>query len=352
MFRRFRRDKADEQPAPEQEPYGQPGDGDDSQQAGDYQQEGDYAEPAEHGYAAEPAPADYAEPEPHEPEPVAYEPEPEPVAWEPEAEPGPYAEEPAAYAGEPGEGAWEPEPEEAQRTSSGRHRRERHDLGDPSTWTRLRDGQQDGREEVVTTTGPWDSAGDYPELARVDFGSLLVPVREGYEIQAMVSEQEGVSVAVVRGESAIQLQPFAAPRNSGLWGEVRPEIVQEVGKAGGQSAEREGPFGPEVVARVVPQGAGSSVPPQPLRFIGVDGPRWFLRGLISGPAAMDDKETQEFRDILADVVVVRGEHALPPRQPLEVDLPEEARQAPEVPPEEPGGPFNPFERGPEITETR
>jgi hypothetical protein len=95
------------------------------------------------------------------------------------------------------------------------------------------------------------------------------------------------------------------------------------------------------------------VPPQPMRFIGVDGPRWFLRGLISGPAAIDDEQTQRFRDILADVVVVRGEQAQPPRQPLQIQLPEEARNALEgqAAAEQPN-PLNPFERGPEITETR
>ncbi|MBO0824728.1 MAG: DUF3710 domain-containing protein, partial [Actinobacteria bacterium] len=207
-------------------------------------------------------------------------------------------------------------------------RPQRADLSDPETWTRLRDDQSADRA-ATSTAGPWDSGSNYPDQARVDFGSLLIPVREGYEIQAMLSDEEGISVAVVHGDSAIQLQPFAAPRNSGLWPEVRPEIAQEVARAGGQSAERDGPFGPELVARVTPQGAGTEVPAQPLRFIGVDGPRWFLRGLVSGPAAMDDDLVGEFRDILADVVVVRGEHALPPRQPLQIQLPEEARQAAE-----------------------
>lgn len=107
------------------------------------------------------------------------------------------------------------------------------------------------------------------------------------------------------------------------------------------------------MARVAPQGAGAKVTPQPLRFIGVDGPRWFLRGLISGPAALDDQLTQQFREILSDVVVVRGEQAQPPRQPLQIQLPAEARQAmeSETAGQEPDL-LNPFERGPEITETR
>ena len=52
---------------------------------------------------------------------------------------------------------------------------------------------------------------------------------------------------------------------------------------------------------------------------------------------------------------MRGEHAVPPRQPLEIRLPQEAQQLLEGQLEEQeqqGMPTNPFERGPEITETR
>jgi hypothetical protein len=236
-------------------------------------------------------------------------------------------------------------------------RSERQDLGDPATWTRLRDSQA-AAPAMARTAGPWDSDGDYPDQPRIDFGSLLVPVRDGYDIQVLMSEEDGVAVAVVHGDSGLQLQPFAAPRSSGLWHEVLPEIVQEVANAGGQSVEQDGPFGPELLARVVPEGSGNQrVPPQPLRFIGVDGPRWFLRGLISGPAAVDDDQSQQFRELFADVVVVRGEQAQPPRSPLLVQLPEEARQAlegetaAEQQVQQPK-PFNPFERGEHITETR
>ncbi len=236
-------------------------------------------------------------------------------------------------------------------------RSEREDLGDPATWTRLRDSQA-AAPAMARTAGPWDSGGDYPDQPRIDFGSLLVPVRDGYDIQVLMSEEDGVAVAVVHGDSGLQLQPFAAPRSSGLWHEVLPEIVQEVANAGGQSIEQHGPFGPELLARVVPEGAGDQrVPPQPMRFIGVDGPRWFLRGLISGPAALDDDQTQQFREVFADVVVVRGEQAQPPRSPLLVQLPEEARQALEgetaaEQEQQQPKPFNPFERGEHITETR
>lgn len=244
------------------------------------------------------------------------------------------------------------------RTSRGgahRRRPERADLGDPTTWTRLRDSQ-DVSPAMSRADGPWDAASGYPEAERFDFGSLLVPVREGFDVQVFVSEEQGVSIAVIHGDSGLQLQPFAAPRSSGLWHEVLPEIADEVAKAGGQSRQQAGPFGPELVARVVPQGAeGARIPPQPLRFLGADGPRWFLRGLISGPAAMDEELARPLEEIFGDVVVVRGDHAEPPRKPLDIRLPDEARQVLETQmaaQEQQNLLENPFERGPEITETR
>jgi hypothetical protein len=184
----------------------------------------------------------------------------------------------------------------------------------------------------------------------MDFGGLLVPVRDGTDIQVNLDEAAGMWIAVVRQDSAIQLQAFAAPKSSGLWDDVREELADEVARAGGTSQEAEGPFGPELHARLAPPGQ----PEQVLRFMGVDGPRWFLRGLVTGPGMADPEVAAELESIFADVVVVRGDHPAPPRKPLDIQLPDEARQALEQQAEAEAaqGMPNPFERGPEITETR
>jgi hypothetical protein len=204
-------------------------------------------------------------------------------------------------------------------------------------------------------SGPWDAAGWVPAGERMDFGSLQIPVHEGLEVQINMAEDQGVWIAVLRGENGLQLQAFAAPKTSGLWDEVRQEIAEEVAKSGGDSEEAEGPFGPELHARVQTTEPGQGrTQKQPVRFLGVDGPRWFLRGVISGPAARRAELAKQFEEVFADVVVVRGEHPAPPRDLLEIRLPEEARAALEEQMAAEGGeqPPNPFERGPEITETR
>jgi len=217
------------------------------------------------------------------------------------------------------------------------------------------DEDGDGDAAVAGRPGPWDGSGRFPARERMDFGSLLVPVREGLEVQINMAEDQGVWIAVLRGDNGLQLQAFAAPKTSGLWDEVRQEIAAEVAKSGGDSEEADGPFGRELHARVHTgeQGRGRTQK-QPVRFLGVDGPRWFLRGVISGPAARHPELARQFEEVFADVVVVRGEHPAPPRDLLEIRLPDEARAALEEQMAADDGhqPPNPFERGPEITETR
>jgi hypothetical protein len=229
----------------------------------------------------------------------------------------------------------------------------RDDLSDPATWTRLRDSAV-AEPANLRAAGPWDSGDDVPQAERVDLGCLLVPVRDGSDVQIGYSEETGVTIGVVSGDSMLQLQAFAAPRSSGLWSQVRPEIAEEVAKAGGRSQDQDGPFGPELLAWITPgEEVAPGLPPQPLRFLGVDGPRWFLRGLVTGPAAVDAAQARPLEEAFADVVVVRGDHAAPPRTPLEIHLPEQAAQLFEdQTAAQEQGLANPFERGPEITETR
>ncbi len=205
-------------------------------------------------------------------------------------------------------------------------------------------------------SGPWDGAGSYPRRDRLDLGSLLVPAQEGIGIEVEVAESTGVCVTIRRGDSVLQLMAFAAPKTSGLWEEVRQDFAAEVAKSGGDSHEAPGRFGIELQARVHPAGEGQRHGQlEPVRFLGVDGPRWFLRGMIRGPAAVHPELARPLEELFADVVVVRGDHPAPPGDLLEIRLPEEMHQALvqqlEQEAADPSYP-NPFERGPEITETR
>src|SRR5580693_4389152 len=123
--------------------------------------------------------------------------------------------------------------------------------------------------DAVPGAGPWDVAEPHPDLPRVDLGSLQVPVLEGTDIQLVFAEQHGAWVTVRHQLSELQLQAFAAPKRSGLWDEVRGEIGAEINGAGGQSMEREGPFGTELLAHVPAEPGQPASGLRAVRFTGV-----------------------------------------------------------------------------------
>jgi hypothetical protein len=217
-----------------------------------------------------------------------------------------------------------------------------------------------GRSEPVATAGPWDVE-DAPEdgMHRLDLGALLIPVPDGCEVRVDVQPDHVVAAAtVVHGHSAIQIHAFAAPRSEGIWDEVRKEIADSLRGSGGSSEDATGPFGSELRARIPTEVPGQGIHQQSARFVGVDGPRWFLRGLVTGPAATDPNQARVLENAFRNIVVVRGGEAMAPRDLIPLKLPKEAAQALPDPEEmtadgdRPRPTLEMLERGPEITETR
>jgi Protein of unknown function (DUF3710) len=177
------------------------------------------------------------------------------------------------------------------------------------------------RDEPVETSGPFDER-DAPEdeLERVDLGALRVPVGDGYDIRVDLNEAHQVIAATLAApEGTMQVGVFAAPRNEGIWDEVRAEIADSLNAARRNSAtEKDGPFGTELHGVVPGDGGRGTVP---VRFVGVDGPRWFLRALIAGPVAADTAKAAAFEKALRGTVVVRGIDPLPVREPVPLQLP-------------------------------
>ncbi|MBT2211163.1 MULTISPECIES: DUF3710 domain-containing protein [Actinomadura] len=272
----------------------------------------------------------------------------------------------------------------------GRRRQAEEPEKDPELTEEPADAVDEAGEEEAAKAdsgegGPWDSEDSFPELQRLDFGSLQVPVAPGLGFQvnfeATQVDEDGnpldgrpVAVLVQYEESAMQLQVFAAPKRSGIWEDVRRETAKDIQEeANGQTQEGEGPFGPELLAMVpaplteevlaeMPQEVREQIPaefveqgwaPQIIRFLGVDGPRWFLQAVVQGAAIEDEEQWQVLEDVLRGVVVVRGDAPMPPRDLLELQIPKEFSEGGDDEGEEGAEQtFDPFERGPEITEVR
>ena len=188
---------------------------------------------------------------------------------------------------------------------------------------------EQAQQESESSSGPWDVA-DQPDLGRrIDFGALRFSVPAGYVVQRPANDADGqVPVVLLRGpEGALRLRVFAAPRDGGLWDELRADVVREVQEREGTAEEVDGPFGTEVRC-VLPVKTPDGAPAvQPSRVIGVDGPRWALRGTFLGPVAKDPRDDGDLMDVFRGVVVVRGPEARRAGEVLPLTLPPGARDA-------------------------
>lgn len=208
------------------------------------------------------------------------------------------------------------------------------------------------------SSGPFDSDEVVPDIPRLDLGGLRVPTGEGLELRLDIDQerQEILAVTAVLGDSSVQMQAFAAPRSGGLWEEVRDELAASVVAAGGTVQTVAGPLGPELRARI-PSPSGQARPAMTtVRFVGVDGPRWFLRGVLSGVSIIG-ADDHDLIEIFRSTVVVRGGDPMAPREQIPLTMPDTSSPGPGGVEEPPGDSsrardLSPFDRGPEITEVR
>jgi len=177
--------------------------------------------------------------------------------------------------------------------------------------------------------GPFDETEVSDVGSRIDLGALLIHGVDGAQIRLELDSDRtsvtGVSLTV--GDSSMQLQAFAAPRSGGLWAQVRSEIADSVAAQGGTADEDEGRFGIELRSRMPSASDEGRTVFAPVRFLGVDGPRWFLRGVIAGKAAEQPDDAAEIEDLFRSVVVVRGTTPMPPRDLIPLHMPKSTQSA-------------------------
>jgi hypothetical protein len=173
------------------------------------------------------------------------------------------------------------------------------------------------------TAGPFDESEANPVRPYIDLGGIKVLPREGLNLRLEIEEQTNriVAVGLDYAESTLQVQPFAAPRNAGLWDETREQIRAQVRQQGGRVEEREGPLGPELLAEVPVANPDGTTGKRLARFVGIDGPRWFLRGVIGGAATGDVQAAESVEDLFRSLVVVRGGNPMPPRDLIPLKMP-------------------------------
>ena len=214
---------------------------------------------------------------------------------------------------------------------------------------------------VDRTDGPFDVTEVEGRDGRVDLGALWMRGVPGMELRLEIDQATQLvnAATAVLDDSALQLQAFAAPRSGRLWDEIRSEIAAAVETSGGTAEEHVGSLGAELRTRMPSAGPDGRTVFAPATFLGVDGPRWFLRGVLSGRAAIDEAAAAPLVEVFKAAVVIRGTEPMAPRELLPLALPRDAEAAAaaetaalDAQDEDERTSLDPFERGPEITEVR
>ena len=182
-------------------------------------------------------------------------------------------------------------------------------------------------EPSLRANGPWDSSekdvGD--DSAYLDFGSLLIRGRPGFNLQMPADDDQGTigSIVLVTENSGLELRAFADARSGGLWDAVRSDLVEEAERLDGEADQVDGPFGPELHVKVPVTTPDGEEGFQPTRIIGIEGPRWMLRATFLGQEALEPDDDSLLMKALHDVVVVRGDEPRAPRDALLISIEED-----------------------------
>jgi hypothetical protein len=178
------------------------------------------------------------------------------------------------------------------------------------------DEAEENDSQLSAPDGPFDIADAEDDgVPRIDLGSVKVPVPDGSQVQVeMDPETGGVrAVHVVTEPGQVTVSAYAAPRSGGLWKDVGNELAEQLRQDGAKVTIGMGEWGIELSA-IVGEVA--------LRFVGVDGPRWMLRGVIAGPQTLAAQAPGVLREIVRRTIVDRGGAPMPVRTPLTITLPD------------------------------
>ena len=179
-----------------------------------------------------------------------------------------------------------------------------------------------GRDDDGDVEGPFDIEDfDDPAAAlygRHDLGAVLIPENEAAELAVEVNQQGVPTMAwMVTANGRYNVTAYAAPKAGGLWREVAGEVAESLRKEAAEVSIEDGPWGREVVGFMT-----NGPEPVVMRFVGVDGYRWMVRGAAVGAPDKADAIARDLRNALADTVVRRDDTPQPVRNMLALQLSE------------------------------
>ena len=171
---------------------------------------------------------------------------------------------------------------------------------------------------AIPPTGPHDGDVLDPEVTDaaglVDFGAIRVPVPpDGTVTVEPTANGRMQAVHIALPEGRLSVSALAAPKTSKLWPELSREIDASLREGGARVRSFSGEWGRELHAT---SGGATSL------FLGVDGSRWMIYGVATGPTAQAATLDAELRRLLRGTVVMRGKKPFPVRTILPLVVPD------------------------------
>lgn len=169
---------------------------------------------------------------------------------------------------------------------------------------------------------------DVDASAMLDLGALLLPNIPGLEVHLDLDPRSGIgkSVSLHLNMTIAEVQVFAAATNEDSWASMRDAIVSGLQEQQVDCSVEMGRFGTEIHAVMPTVDLDGNAHVQPVRFLGVRGSRWLVRVVISGDGALDLDHNpigvSEINDVIAQLVVNRGDEPLPPGERLALRSPD------------------------------
>lgn len=175
---------------------------------------------------------------------------------------------------------------------------------------------------------------DADEVTRLDFGSLVITPFENMQMQIQIDQDTGEvqSLLVVRDNNALEVALFAAPATGEMISQIHREMIEGTTAQGGQASVADGPLGAEL-HRVVPMNGPDNQPGYHVsRSWLAQGPRWLLRGVLMGDAAVGDTldaTGQLLMEFFCNLVVRRDDRPRVPGDVIPLKVPDELQQGEE-----------------------
>lgn len=175
----------------------------------------------------------------------------------------------------------------------------------------------------IPISGPYDISQITDRTQYVDFGRILVPAVDPSLIIKGELDQESqklVAITLEVANSVLQVSVFSAASSEEVWPEVREQLATGLAGQGAEVEPGHSSLGP-CLEVALPANENSGQLPRHIRFVGYDGPRWFLRGSITGAAITNPVANQSIESLFRSLVVDRGSEAMPPRELIALAMP-------------------------------